>query len=517
MSAYRQRSWRMLAACPLMIGSCVSAPHTPLPESVGSSRTIEERSERFAKHAPVRTSAAPRGAASAAESSPASGEPEPAAASSDSPHCDGTPKERSDARCARPPEWPLDTRSLELRETAHVLAEPRRKSRYIGKITRGTRVAWRQTILGAALPEPNGKPERRKRAACPYWVNIEPGGFLCSDVLKPSSAEPEARRQPVVPPGSFVPASYYAVLNDGTKAYATPDDVRAGAAAEELSKHFMLVGSHAVPVDEVTYLRTDHGLVEQAALGRFSPSLFSGIDLRNGPAPAWPFAWLSGPHGARPTVYREPNKKAATARKGSRREVVSVLEERDGFVRIAVDEWVERSFVHVANVSPPPPDVASGEQWIDVDLDEQVLVAYEGKAAVFATLVSTGRPHHATPAWTYRVRAKAATTPMIGGEKNAPSRYEVSEVPWAVRFRRGLFIHAAYWHDAFGTTVSHGCVNVSPKDAVWLFDWVEPKLPDGWSEIEVPLGGGAIVRVRDREHPIPPPFDYSEEQAISSR
>ena len=101
---------------------------------------------------------------------------------------------------------------------------------------------------------------------------------------------------------------------------------------------------------------------------------------------------------------------------------------------------------------------------------------------------------------------------MIGGEKNAPGRYEVSEVPWAIRFRHGLFIHAAYWHDAFGNIASHGCVNVAPKDALFLFDWLEPKMPDGWSEVEVRNTNGAVIRVRNREHPSPEVFDYAAEE-----
>jgi hypothetical protein len=80
-----------------------------------------------------------------------------------------------------------------------------------------------------------------------------------------------------------------------------------------------------------------------------------------------------------------------------------------------------------------------------------------------------------------------------------------------------LFIHTAYWHDAFGNTVSHGCVNVSPKDARFLFDWIEPRLPDGWSEIEVPFGQGSWVRVRDRNSPEPAPHDYAAEEALPVR
>ena len=129
---------------------------------------------------------------------------------------------------------------------------------------------------------------------------------------------------------------------------------------------------------------------------------------------------------------------------------------------------------------------------------------------MFATLVSTGGKKNPTPPATYRVRAKAATTTMAG-DPTVPNRYEVSAVPWAVRFADGFFVHGVYWHDGFGGPRSHGCVNVSPKDAAYIYDWIRPVVPLGWSEVEVPSGEGPIVRVRDREHPDPPPFDYSKE------
>ena len=38
----------------------------------------------------------------------------------------------------------------------------------------------------------------------------------------------------------------------------------------------------------------------------------------------------------------------------------------------------------------------------------------------------------------------------------------------------------AYWHDDFGTPRSHGCVNLAPNDAAWLFAWTKPDVPEAW-------------------------------------
>jgi lipoprotein-anchoring transpeptidase ErfK/SrfK len=199
-------------------------------------------------------------------------------------------------------------------------------------------------------------------------------------------------------------------------------------------------------------------------------------------------------------------------RRALRREIVPVLEERNGFARVGESQWIERQHLRVAKTAPPPAGIRADEQWIDIDLDEQVLVAYEGTKPVFTTLVSSGKKGHSTPPGTYRVRAKAATT-LMAGDPKAKDRYQVSEVPWAVRFRSGLFIHGVYWHDGFGAVLSHGCVNVSPRDAMFLYDWVVPSVPDGWSEVEVPPGAGVTVRLRSHDVPDPPAFDYRDEEA----
>ncbi|HEX7672087.1 MAG TPA: L,D-transpeptidase, partial [Polyangiaceae bacterium] len=57
---------------------------------------------------------------------------------------------------------------------------------------------------------------------------------------------------------------------------------------------------------------------------------------------------------------------------------------------------------------------------------------------------------------------------------------DLRDVPYVQYFKEGYALHAAYWHDAFGTPRSHGCVNLSPLDARWLFSWTEPSVPSAW-------------------------------------
>jgi hypothetical protein len=134
----------------------------------------------------------------------------------------------------------------------------------------------------------------------------------------------------------------------------------------------------------------------------------------------------------------------------------------------------------------PPEDLGPGEKWIDVDMTLQTLVAFEGMRPVFAARVSTGRRNmvdrerdHPTPAGVFRIREKHITATM-DGDVASDGPYSIEDVPWVMYFDGSYALHGAFWHNAFGTPRSHGCVNMAPADAKELFGWVEPRLPVGW-------------------------------------
>ena len=58
--------------------------------------------------------------------------------------------------------------------------------------------------------------------------------------------------------------------------------------------------------------------------------------------------------------------------------------------------------------------------------------------------------------------------------------YSIEDVPWVMYFQGSYALHAAFWHNYFGWRMSHGCVNLAPPDARWMFLWAEPRLPEGW-------------------------------------
>lgn len=114
---------------------------------------------------------------------------------------------------------------------------------------------------------------------------------------------------------------------------------------------------------------------------------------------------------------------------------------------------------------PTLPDDIDDERWIDVDLSSQRLYAYEGETLIGSFLVSTGTWQHPTLTGQYHVYIKLRYTDMSG------PGYFLPDVPYTMYYYKGYGIHGTYWHNNFGTPMSHGCVNMRTGDAAWLYDW----------------------------------------------
>ena len=134
--------------------------------------------------------------------------------------------------------------------------------------------------------------------------------------------------------------------------------------------------------------------------------------------------------------------------------------------------------------------VDPGRKWIHVSISNGTLVAYEGLTPVYATLISPGKggipqkgrdniENATTPTGTYNITFKdrAATMSPETGENRS---FWIQDVPWTQYFNAPFAIHAAFWHERFGEPTSAGCVNLSPIDAERMFEWSDPKVPEGW-------------------------------------
>ena len=112
-----------------------------------------------------------------------------------------------------------------------------------------------------------------------------------------------------------------------------------------------------------------------------------------------------------------------------------------------------------------PQIAGSGERWIDVNLTQQMVYAYQGDTVVNSFLVSTGTWQYPTVTGQYHIYIKLRYTDMSG------PGYYLPNVPFTMYFYKGYGLHGTYWHHNFGTPMSHGCVNLSIPDSEWLYNW----------------------------------------------
>lgn len=264
-----------------------------------------------------------------------------------------------------------------------------------------------------------------------------------------------------------------------------------GIIARRMVKGFYVAVDKEFEWSSRSWYKTTKGLV--APKDRFvavEASDFKGVEL--GGELALPIAWPYGPQKTRPKYQLMPDGKLAATGSAERLQPIPLTSERrtvngvqyalgkDGF-------WVRTDHVRIAEAPPVPADLAGEERWIYVDLPTQTLVASVGAQPAFATLVSSGRESedeekdHRTPSGQWTLREKHITTTMDGdGTAAGDLPYSIEDVPYAMYFEGSYALHGAFWHRNFGTRMSHGCVNLAPLDAKYLFFFTGPVVRQGW-------------------------------------
>jgi len=156
-----------------------------------------------------------------------------------------------------------------------------------------------------------------------------------------------------------------------------------------------------------------------------------------------------------------------------------------------------------ADVAPISPDMDPNEKRIEANLDFQTLSCYEGTTEVYFCRIASGLGYDpstglesdklATPVGNLLTHWKIVSLNMTAG--TFQSGYSTPAVPWNTMISGdGVAIHGAFWHNAFGEKRSHGCINVTPEDAKWIFRWTTPHVSLAQSEMRVSLPDhGTIV------------------------
>lgn len=405
---------------------------------------------------------------------------------------------------------------LALYHMTNVFEAPRKDARVLGYLRRGARFRASEEV--------------GEREGCAKgWFEVLGGGFVChGDGVLVDSQPPAAQDPPVLPALSdALPYRYMKTTTKDVPQYVrlpTPEEEAATLAAfastPVVDPAVSALGALPPPISVLLRARMQPGFyvsidreVRDEATGRVflrtvrggyiraeqlvPAKLPKGLGVALGGNLKLPIAFVY--RGGAPSLRLDPVRNeliktgadlplhGAHALTG---EVVSRNGRRYYVTREGL--YLRDTAVRIVDRVARPKHTGKSERWMRVDLDRQTLTAYEGDRPVFATLVSSGLSDHATPTGVYRLHAKHVATTMADNLA-ADGPYSIEDVPWTMYFLGSYALHAAFWHDRFGQPRSHGCVNLAPRDARWLFFWSEPDLPSGWHGSIARVGKGAVV------------------------
>jgi lipoprotein-anchoring transpeptidase ErfK/SrfK len=273
-----------------------------------------------------------------------------------------------------------------------------------------------------------------------------------------------------------IPFAYALVSNEAVPVYDNLDNAVAGIPGNTLG------ASKIKYVSLYQKSNTDKGMYYQIAtnewisasyIKKVSIPSFQGFVFKSNPT--IPFGWamdtfnsftslgMNTPHTSK--VYYKYN-------------ILRIYDTRvvDGteWVMIGVDEWVPASYLARVLPNYTPPAGVTGNRWIEVNLEEQVLLVYDSGKLVFATLISSGSPPFYTQPGVFQIYKMLEHDPMSGAfEADKSDYYYLEDVPYIMYYDKLRALHGAYWNNYLGDRGSHGCVNLSVADAHWLFDWAK--------------------------------------------
>ena len=154
-----------------------------------------------------------------------------------------------------------------------------------------------------------------------------------------------------------------------------------------------------------------------------------------------------------------------------------VFEGADLWAKVGNGRYIYgRNVGRTAPVLPPPlpADAPTWGRWIEVNLTQQVMVAYDGREPVRVVETTTGMAGWETPPGYYQILNRVANETMTSGAIGAEHFYKLEDVLFTQYFtERGHAIHFAWWRtpETIGRPGSHGCLNLLLDDARFFWDW----------------------------------------------
>jgi hypothetical protein len=260
---------------------------------------------------------------------------------------------------------------------------------------------------------------------------------------------------------------YAEVVNNPARVYLTFQDAVAkngnfGHVPEYPA--YVAYSSGRTSADGRNFYQTQYGWMDGADLQALTPSTFTGILLtRDVP---FRFGWVLAD-------TTSVNSAGAPIQAYTRYQLiheVSTVTQYPGYIAVGADEWLAQEQVALVNPQFPADAGAGTCRFIYVNLAQETLTVYNNCKLLFATLVSSGKN-----SWTFEGRFAILTKDteyrLITPPAESTSKFYIEGVPYFMSYAGDFGLHGAYWQDSFGTPASHGCINLSPADAKWLYDW----------------------------------------------
>lgn len=305
--------------------------------------------------------------------------------------------------------------------------------------------------------------------------------FVCVLMLSLSTvvafgAEEDRYRPTFTPPreseSALVTRAWFGRLADFTIVYSQPSRLAPIVRNVGDGYLFSSIMAHVEAEGEEWYLINPNEYVLAADVKVAKPSEFSGFEVNR--TPTTPFGWAVT--NARPSAYPDGEGDLRFSRL-NRYDLVYIYAVQEGadntlWYYIGSGRWVKQYDLSIVQLRPRPEGVPKDAYWVDVDLFEQTMAAYQGDKLVYTTLISSGLPQWATNEGLFKVWLRLKYNKMSGAE-GKPDYYFVEDVPYILFFDNDISFHGTYWHDAFGYKQSHGCVNLSLRDSEWLYSWSE--------------------------------------------
>lgn len=303
------------------------------------------------------------------------------------------------------------------------------------------------------------------------------GIYVCDSVAsQPTFSEPEPFAN------SFLPGVVYVKLADFANVYQGPS--AASGLVRNVGDGFLYSTVQAVVQNEgqTWYMINYDEFVVADDVRVVDDSEFTGFEIKT--RPERPFGWMIVDYWYSDTPGADPAPGNLKLPRYTFFEVHDAVEADDGWIwyNIGNGRWMRQTYVSLVDPNPRPAEVGADEFWVEVDLYEQSFAAYEGDQMVYAGLVSSGLNQWPTHEGLFQVWSRHERIKMSGAEGEI-DYYFVEDVPHTMFFDNDIALHGAYWHDRFGYKHSHGCVNMPPRDAEWVYNWSTNAPNDLWVRV----------------------------------